>query len=71
MICSTLEVLELQTRRVWREGLAIEGRINKAFEDHKHLLQHIKNKDERSAEELMRQHIVESSSAYFSLLFSR
>ena len=71
MICASLEVVELQTKRVWHEGLAIEGRINKAFEDHKQLLQHFKNKDERSAEELMRQHLAESSSAYFSSLFSR
>jgi DNA-binding FadR family transcriptional regulator len=71
MICSSLEVVELQTRRVWHEGLAIEGRINRAFEDHKQLLQHIQNQDERSAEDVMRRHIVEASTAYFSVLFSR
>ena len=70
-ISSSLEVVELQTRRVWHEGLAIEGRINRAFEDHKQLLQHIKNQNERSAEDVMRRHIVESSTAYFSVLFSR
>lgn len=71
MISSSLEVVELQTRRVWHEGLAIEGRINKAYEDHKRLLEYIKNQDERAAEMLMREHIAEASSVYFSILFSR
>lgn len=71
IISSTLELVELQTRRVWHQGLAIEGRINKAFEDHKLLLQHLKNQDEHSAEELMRRHIVEASAVYFSVLFSQ
>jgi GntR family transcriptional regulator, rspAB operon transcriptional repressor len=71
MICSCLRVVELQTRRVWQAGLNIEGRINQAFEDHKKLLQHLKNQDERAAEQLMREHLVEASSAYFSSMFSR
>jgi DNA-binding FadR family transcriptional regulator len=71
IISSTLELVELQTRRVWHEGLNIEGRINQAFEDHKQLLQHLKNQDERAAEDLMHRHIVEASAVYFSVLFSR
>jgi len=71
MISSSLEVVELQTRRVWHEGLFIEGRINKAFEDHKRLLAYIRNQDERAAEALMREHIAEASGVYFSILFSR
>lgn len=71
MISSSLELVELQTRRVWHEGLAIEGRINKAYEDHKQLLGHIRNQEERAAEELMRAHIIEASAVYFSMLFSR
>ena len=71
MISSTLEVVELQTRRVWHEGLFIEGRINKAFEDHNRLLAHLRNQDERAAEALMREHIAEASSVYVSILFSR
>ncbi len=71
MISSSLELVELQTRRVWHEGLAIEGRINKAYEDHKQLLEHIKKREERAAEELMRAHIAEASAVYFSILLSR
>lgn len=70
MIANYLEMIELQTRRVWREGLAIEGRINKAFEDHKKLLRFIENRDEESAEAFMRRHIAEASAEYLSVLFS-
>jgi DNA-binding GntR family transcriptional regulator len=71
LISSSLEMVELQTRRVWHEGLAIEGRIHKAFEDHKQLLLYIQHQDENAAEQFMRRHIVEASSAYFRILFSR
>ncbi len=71
MISHSLELVEMQTRRVWHEGLAIEGRINKAFEDHQKILAHIADREERAAEALMREHIVEASGIYFDILFSR
>lgn len=71
IICSSLELVELQTRRVWREGLTIEGRILKAFEEHKKLLECLKNQDEQGAEDVMRRHIADASADYFNVLFSR
>ena len=71
MIIEVLEKVELQTKRVWRKGLAIEGRINQAFLEHKKLLEFIRIKDKRSAEELMQKHITNALTDYLAGMMRR
>lgn len=57
LIAKSMYLLMLQIKRLWRDGTNIPGRFDKAFEEHKCILEAIKSKNEEKAEFLMRKHV--------------
>lgn len=60
LIVKTMSLLMLQIKRVWRDGTNIPGRFEIAFNEHKCILEAIKDKDEEKAEVLMRKHVYDA-----------
>ena len=71
MIANTMERLRTRIMRIWKGGLSIPGRIDKAFEEHKEILMTIKEKNEDLAEHKMRQHISSAFKEYIKEMFLR
>ena len=71
MIANTMERLRTRIMRIWKGGLSIPGRIDKAFEEHKEILTAIKDRDEDLAEQRMRQHISSAFKEYIKEMFLR
>jgi len=69
MIANTMERLRTRIMRIWKGGLSIPGRIDKAFEEHKEILTAIKDRDEDLAEQRMRQHISSAFKEYIKEMF--
>ncbi|MBW1714452.1 MAG: GntR family transcriptional regulator [Deltaproteobacteria bacterium] len=69
MIANTMERLRTSIMRIWKGGLRIPGRIDKAFEEHKEILSAIKERDEDVAEQRMRQHISSAFKEYIEEIF--
>lgn len=71
LIINSLELIKIQTTRIWRGGLSISGRFSKAFEGHKEILKAIKDRDEDLAEKIMKRHIAEAFRDYLDEILSQ
>lgn len=68
MIVNTIGPLKTQIRRIWKAGLIIPGRINKAFNEHKDILAALRKKDEALAERKMREHLSNAFREYINVI---
>jgi DNA-binding GntR family transcriptional regulator len=68
MIINTIEPLRMQIRRIWKAGLVIPGRINKAFDEHRDILAALRKKDEDRAERKMREHLLNAFKEYINVI---
>jgi DNA-binding GntR family transcriptional regulator len=68
MIVNTIEPLRMQIRRIWKAGLVIPGRINKAFDEHRDILAALRKKDEDRAERKMREHLLNAFKEYINVI---
>lgn len=68
MIVNSIEPLKIQIRRIWKAGLIIPGRINKAFNEHKDILAALRKQDEDRAERKMREHVLNAFREYINVI---
>lgn len=68
MILNSIEPLKTQIRRIWKAGLIIPGRINKAFNEHKDILAALRKQDEDRAERRMREHLRNAFREYINVI---
>ena len=67
-IVSTIKPLEFQVMRIWKAGINVPERINKAFNEHIDILMAIKDRDEELAEMKMKYHMSTAFKDYISSL---
>jgi len=67
-IVCTIKPLEFQVMRIWKTGINVPERINKAFQEHIGILMAIRDKNEEQAEAKMKFHMSTAFRDYMSLL---
>jgi DNA-binding GntR family transcriptional regulator len=67
-IVNTMKPLEYQMMRIWKIGIRVPERINKAFKEHIDILTAIREKNEEQAETRMKLHMASAFTDYISLL---
>jgi len=68
LVLRSMSLLMLQIKRVWHDSLNVSGRFVDAFEEHKKILEAIKDKNEAKAETLMKKHVNDAFQMFVTFL---